>query len=157
MAMNRASLEIFYTQGFNPLAKLEIVSPLSTGISARAEIAAVDLPTAINSEEFIKKINLALVEGIRVNDAQIFRIAAGQKKHSLSSLHWGFAYSAKDGGTDYIPAKEEKAYRTKCLAEGETVFSLHRTSVLAKNILDNDPGKPWASYFDAYRFLYPGE
>jgi hypothetical protein len=153
MAINRAGLDVLYTQGFNPLAKLEIVSPLSTGISAGAEIAAIELPAAINPEEFIKKINPALVEGIRVNAAQTYRIAAGQKKHSLSSLLWGFCYGNNDGGIDYIPAQEEKPYRTKCLADGSTVFSLRRAGVLAKNINNNDP-KPWASYFDVYGYLY---
>jgi radical SAM-linked protein len=157
MAINRAGLEVKYTQGFNPLAKLEIVSPLSTGISAGAEIAAVDLPAAISPEEFVNKINPALVEGIKVNAAQTYRIATGQKKHSLSSLLWGFGYSVKDGGTDYIPAKEEKMYRTKRLADDGTVFSLHRASVLAKNVINNDPEQPWASYFDVYGFLYPEE
>jgi radical SAM superfamily enzyme YgiQ (UPF0313 family) len=155
MAINRAGLEVLYTQGFNPLAKLEIVSPLSTGISAGAEIAAVDLPAEINHEEFVKKINLALPEGIRVNAAQTYHIATGQKKHSLSSLLWGFGYANLAAVNEYVPATEEKSYRAKCLGDGETVFSLRRSCVLAKNIINKEPEQPWASYFDVYRYLYP--
>jgi hypothetical protein len=70
---------------------------------------------------------------------------------------WGFGYSTRDGGIEYISAKEEKAYRTKCLADGETVFSLNRASVLAKNVINSDPEQPWASYFDVYGYLYPEE
>jgi radical SAM family uncharacterized protein len=154
MSINRAGIEVLYTQGFNPLAKLEIVSPLSVGISASAEIAAIDLLAEINPEEFVKKINLSLVEGIMVNKAQTYRIAAGHKKHSLSSLLWGFGYRDKDGGTEYIPAKEEKAYRTKCLADGGSVFSLRRASVLARNVVNNDSEQTWASYFEVYGYLY---
>jgi hypothetical protein len=157
MAMNRAGLKIKYTQGFNPLARMEIVSPLSIGISAGAEIASVELPAEMSPEEFVKKINFSLPEGISVNTAQTYRIAAGQKKHSLSSLLWGFGYGIKDGTTEYIPAQEEKTYRTKCLADGRTVFSLCRTSVLAKNVIKADLEHPWASYFDVYGYLYRGE
>jgi len=165
MTMIRANLNALYTQGFNPLAKLEIVSPLSIGISAGGEIAAVDFPGDLCPEEFAAKMNAALPEGIRVNRAKCYRIAAGSKKHSLSSLLWGFAYGEQNGETAYIPAAEEKAYREKRLAGGETAFSLRRTFVLAKNIGTNDADKkkpspakflesPWASYFDVYDWIY---
>jgi hypothetical protein len=151
MAMGRSGLDVLYTQGFNPLVKLEIVSPLSVGISARAEMAAVDFACEINPDEFQEKMNAALPEGIRLNHAEIYRIPSGGKKRSLSSLLWGFAYRNSNGETNYIPASEEKTYRKQCLSAGETVFSLCRASVLAKNSAENPA---WASYFDVYRQLY---
>ncbi|MDR0494236.1 MAG: TIGR03936 family radical SAM-associated protein, partial [Treponema sp.] len=151
MAMGRAGLDVLYTQGFNPLAKLEIVSPLSVGISARAEMAAVDFAREIPPHEFLQKMNAALPEGIKLNRAEIYRIPSGGKKRSLSSLLWGFAYGNSNGETDYIPASGEKAYRGQCLSAGGTNFSLCRASVLAKNSTE-DPA--WASYFDVYRQLY---
>jgi radical SAM family uncharacterized protein len=157
MAMNRAGLDILYTQGFNPLAKLEIVSPLSIGIAAGAEMAAVDFAHEFSPGEFTGKMNAALIEGIRINRAEIYHIPGGSKKHSLSSLLWGFGYAGPDGETAYIPASEEKAYREKRLGAGNAraaVFSLRRNSVLAKNIITDDPQQPWASYFDVYRDLY---
>jgi len=157
MAMGRAGLDVIYTQGFNPLVKLEIVSPLSIGIAAGAEMAAVDFSHEFSPDEFTEKMNAALIEGIRVNRAEIYHIPAGSKKHSLSSLLWGFGYADPDGETAYVPASEEKAYREKRLgAEGAraAVFSLRRGCVLAKNIIADDPQQPWASYFDVYRHLY---
>jgi radical SAM family uncharacterized protein len=154
MAMGRAGLDVLYTQGFNPLAKLEIVSPLSIGISAGAEIAAVDFSHEAPPGEFMAKMNAALPEGIRVNRAEIFRIPAGSKKHSLSSLLWGFGYGKADGETVYIPAAGEKAYRQERLSAGGTAFSLRRACVLAKNAPSDGGGQPWTSYFDAYAHLY---
>jgi len=157
MAMGRAGLDVLYTQGFNPLAKLEIVSPLSIGIAAGAEMAAVDFAHEISPGEFTERMNAALIEGIRINRAEIYQIPAGSKKHSLSSLLWGFGYAAPDGETAYIPASEEKAYREKRLgAEGAraAAFSLRRSCVLAKNITTDNPQQLWASYFDVYRHLY---
>jgi len=159
--MSRAGLDVLYTQGFNPLAKLEIVSPLSIGISAGAEIAAVDFPRKFAPDEFVAAMNAALPEGITIGQAECYLIPSGGKKHSLSSLHWGFGYANVSGGeeTAYVPASGEKAYREQCLAAGATVFSLRRACVLAKNIITNggdNPPQPWASYFDVYRFLYQG-
>jgi len=157
MAMGRAGLDILYTQGFNPLAKLEIVSPLSIGITAGAEMAAVDFTHEFPPGEFTEKMNAALIEGIRVNQAEIYHIPGGGKKHSLSSLLWGFGYADPDSETAYVPASEEKAYREKRLGAGgarAAVFSLRRSCVLAKNIIADDPQRPWASYFDVYRHLY---
>jgi len=167
MAMGRAGIDVLYTQGFNPLAKLEIVSPLSIGISAGAEIAAADFSRETPPGEFTSKMNAALPEGIRVNRAEIFCIPAGAKKRSLSSLLWGFGYAKSgyamngcgkaDGETVYIPAADEKAWRKERFAAGETAFSLRRACVLAKNTPD-DPsgggGQPWTSYFNAYQNLY---
>jgi len=164
MAMNRAGLDVLYTQGFNPLAKLEIVSPLSIGIAAGAEIAAVDFSHEFPPGEFIEKMNAALIEGIKINRAEIYRIPGGSKKHSLSSLLWGFGYADPDAGIAYVPASEEKAYREKriCAVGARTaVFSLRRSCVLAKNIIADDPQQsgalPGASYFDVYRHLYQGD
>jgi hypothetical protein len=172
MALTRAGVDVLYTQGFNPLAKMEIVAPLSVGISAEAEIAAVDFGYALDAGEFTEKMNASLVEGIRVNRAECFHIPSGAKKHSLSSLLWGFGYGAvsseqgavsSDGRYDskspleYVPAKEEKLLRERRIAAGETVFSLRRVCVLAKNITtDVNPEQPWGSYFDVYRRLYGG-
>ncbi|MCL2270407.1 MAG: TIGR03936 family radical SAM-associated protein, partial [Treponema sp.] len=172
MAMSRAGLDVLYTQGFNPLAKLEIVSPLSIGISAGAEIAAVDFPQESPPGDFSARMNAVLPEGIRVNRAEIYRIPDGSKKHSLSSLLWGFGYAditgaaGLDGGgirdpdTVYIPVSGEKAFREQCFAAlgcGNTRaahFSLHRACVVAKNPSTGD-SQPWISYFDRLRQLYP--
>jgi radical SAM family uncharacterized protein len=156
MALCRAGLDVQYTQGFNPLAKLEIVSPLSVGISAGGEIAAVEFLHEVQPQEFLEKMNATLPEGIKVTQAECYCIPSGSKKHSLSSLLWGFGYAEPGGETVYVPASGEKALRQKHLSSGQTLFTLRRSSVLSKNLIDGiQPGiQPWASYFDTYCHLY---
>jgi radical SAM family uncharacterized protein len=164
MAFNRAGLPVMYTQGFNPLAKIEIVAPLSTGISADAEIAAADFAareSGVTPEDFADRLNLYLPEGIRAGKAESYRIPGGWKKHSLSSLLWGFGYcTGAQDAPEYVPAAGDKTFRRQWLAKtGASIFSLRRASVLAKNntLQAGDTGErqAWASYFDVYRFLYP--
>nr|AGS52308.1 hypothetical protein [uncultured bacterium contig00061] len=100
------------------------------------------------------KMNATLIEGIRITRAECFCIPSGSKKHSLSSLLWGFGYGTPASETVYVPAKEEKAFRDKCLGDGGMKFSLRRACVLAKNIISSDLEQQWASYFDVYRHLY---
>ena len=154
MAMSRAGLDVRYTQGFNPLAKLEIVAPLSIGISAGGEMAAVEFSHEQSPEAFLAKMNAALIEGIRITRAEIFRIPVGSKKHSLSSLLWGFGYTEPNGEMAYVPALQEKAYRQKRLGSDGTVFALRRACVLAKSNSAENTEPPWDSYFNIYQGYY---
>jgi len=153
MSFRRASIPVLYTQGFNPLAKVEFASPLSIGISAEGEIAAVDFADEISATDFREALNRGLPQGIRIEKAERFLIKSGMKKHSLSSLLWGFAYDGKDNETDLVSHLKDKAYRQERLENDcPSLFSLKRRAVLAKNIIGG--GNECASYFDVYRFLY---
>jgi radical SAM superfamily enzyme YgiQ (UPF0313 family) len=158
MAFVRAGLPVLYSQGFNPLVKLEIAAPLATGISAGAEIAAVDFSVETPPDLFAERLNVNLPEGILIRQAECFIIPSGQKKYSLSSLLWGFGYAGEENEMVCIPAADEKKYRQERLEHGASLFSLKRNMVLAKNIIKaagNLTENAWFSYFDVYRFLYP--
>jgi len=151
MSLRRACIPVIYTQGFNPLVKMEFSSPLTTGISADCEIASVDLKEEFNGLKFINDLNKSLPGGIKINNANCFYIDTGIKKHSLTSLLWGFSY-VKESGIDFVKAKDEKVYRNSRLKEDESLFSLRRREVLARNIIDDK--NEYASYFDVFGFLY---
>jgi len=151
MAFRRADIPVLYTQGFNPLPKMEFASPLSVGISAELEIASVEFREIFSAERFIASLNDNLPSGIVIKQAESFLIKSGMKKHSLSSLLWGFQYRYKEE-TDFVNAKEDKIYRQNKLNDRRSLFSLKRSAVLARKI--GDTGE-WALYFDVYRALYP--
>jgi hypothetical protein len=153
MAFIRAGIPVLYSQGFNPLPRLEIASPLSLGIKAEGEIALIDTEGRFDAEQFKNAFNASLPDGFAVVKAMNVFIASGRKKHSLSSLLWGFVYAGKDGAPEMIPAKEEKTYRDSRIAQTNNVYNLERLSVLAKK---NRVEAPCAdSYFNVYRELYP--
>jgi len=154
MAFTRAGIPVMYTKGFNPIAKMEFASPLSTGISAQNETASVDFLEPFEPERFINEMNLKLPHGFRIENAECYYIPSGMKKHSLSSLLWGFGYSNNDK-TDYVKAADEKKYRMERLKECETVFSLKRNYVLARDVTGGS-NTGYSSYFEAYNTLYIG-
>ena len=154
MSLRRAGIPAVYTKGFNPIAKMEFASPLSTGISAEAEIASVDFLSFLNPDDFIFKMNLSLPEGLQIKRAECFLIKSGEKKKSLASLLWGFTYSGIDNNIKFVNTCGEKDFRKNRLTtDCDSSFFLKRTGVLAKNQA-NAPAQEWVSYFDVYRFLY---
>ena len=149
MAFIRADIPVKYSQGFNPLPRLDIASPLSLGITARGEIASIDLMVFVNADDFLNKINPFFPEGIKITKAMNVKIKSGAKKHSVSSLLWGFNYKGINNEIDTIEVKNEKIYRKSRLEENGTNFNLERLSLLAHH---ND--SPAGSYFDIYADLY---
>jgi len=154
MAFIRAGLPILYSRGFNPLPRLDIASPLSLGIHARGEIAAVDTEKYVEAEQFRTALNKFLPEGLSIVDAMNVYIPSGGKKYSVSSLLWGYTYAGKDGKPDIVKAKEEKAYRLSRLSPDGNVYALERLEVLARSG-DNTGDSSGLSYFDTYRKIYP--
>ncbi|MCL2242877.1 MAG: TIGR03960 family B12-binding radical SAM protein [Treponema sp.] len=159
MSFIRAEIPVMFTQGFNPLAKIEIASPLSTGVSADCEIAAADFHSEIDTYMFIEKLNKNIPQGISINNAKCFLIPCGKKKYSLTSLLWGFTYNSAES-IDYVNAKHDKVYRQKRLENDcVSLYDFRRKEVLARNIVTTDAenlavSTEWASYFDVYNFLY---
>ena len=151
MSFRRAGLPVLYTLGFNPLAKIEIACPLTTGISAYYELASADFAIPVMTDVFVENLNKSLPKGFRIEGAECFFIKSGMKKHSLASLLWGFRYEGTEG-SDFVKASDEKTYRQKRLENGSSIFSLKREEVLSRNVIDKDT--EWSSYFDTYRHLY---
>ena len=145
MTFIRAGIPVHYSQGFNPLPRLEIASPLSIGVKACGEIALIETEGFFEAEKFKKLFNDFLPDGFEVIEAMNIYIPHGSKKHSVSSLLWGYSYTGVDGKTELVPAKDEKIYR------GGNVYGLERLAILAKT---NNP-EQGESYFKVYRQLYP--
>ena len=152
MAFVRAGIPVLHTSGFNPLPRLEIVSPLSLGIGSRGEMALIDTEESFDAEKFKVAINKFLPEGLAVIEAINIFIPTGAKKHSLSSLLWGFVYAGMDGRAEEVKAKEEKAYRNSRTGPSGNVYGLERLSVLARK--NDSSGSGGDSYFKIYRALY---
>jgi hypothetical protein len=150
MAFMRAGIPALYSAGFNPLPRLEIVAPLSLGIASEAEIAAMDTVSFFDAAEFLSRLNRCLPQGFSLARAEHYYIPPGHKKHSLSSLLWGFEYETPGPRRITVPLGQEKEFRTSLPVSR---FDLKRLAVLARDPADSAAdGK---SYFDVYRHVYP--
>jgi radical SAM-linked protein len=162
MSFMRADIPVAYSQGFNPLPKLEFSSPVSIGIFAENEIAAVEITGYFSAEKFRNDLNRKLPDGIRIKEAQNFYIGSGEKKHSVASLLWGYVYAGDTGSAaqdaanniDYVKFSDEKKYRLSRTGDNGSLYGLRRLQALAKypDAKDIEKGE---SYFTVYQSLYP--
>jgi radical SAM-linked protein len=152
-AFLRSGFPVAFSEGFNPLPRLDFAAPVSLGIRALAEAATVDLASPVVPEEFVREVNAHIHTGFAVRRAGLFVIPEGVKKRSVSSLLWGYEYSA-DGnsvnGSESVrfPAREEKAWREAAAGSHEHFDRLVRRETLAQG--SSGP----ASYFEVYSRYY---
>ena len=151
-AFIRSALPVRYTEGFNPLPRLNFAAPLSVGIMAQSEVAVIELDGAVSDEYFVETLNRSLPAGITISRAYGYNVPEGVKKVSAASILWGFTYIDREGNVNQIPVHDEKIFRSSRPrnADGGPRFELTRTSVLAKGL----EGEVGISYFDAYAELY---
>ena len=65
-AARRAGLPLFITCGFNPHPKIRIKRALKLGIESNKEEAEILLTKNISGEEFFRRLNTQLPEGIQI-------------------------------------------------------------------------------------------
>jgi radical SAM superfamily enzyme YgiQ (UPF0313 family) len=79
-------LPVQWTQGFNPLPRLEFVGNLPVGVESEAEIASCILDRHMAGDEFQRRFNGALPRGFLVTRVFIFPVSNKRKRESLASL-----------------------------------------------------------------------
>uniref|UniRef100_A0A7C3EE73 DUF2344 domain-containing protein n=1 Tax=Gracilinema caldarium TaxID=215591 RepID=A0A7C3EE73_9SPIR len=151
-AFIRANLPVQFTEGFNPLPRLDIAAPLSLGVTALGEIATIELLEPVEYSLFINDLNKALPQDIRIINAILISIPEGSKKYTSPALLWGYRYKSESehGFTD-VKACEDKLFRESFLQDSrKSLLDLTRLSVLA-----DDGQGGYTDYFTRYRELYP--
>lgn len=83
-ALNKAQIDVTYSQGFNPQAKFSIASPLSLGVESEEEYMDIELNTEIPVDEFIENMNAALPTGIQMIRGEYIN----DKKAIASMIAW---------------------------------------------------------------------
>ncbi len=68
-ALRRAEIPVKMTEGFNPHPKLSLKKALKLGIESEGEEATVALARRISPEDFKRKLEAVLPEGIRIKKA----------------------------------------------------------------------------------------
>lgn len=91
-ALLRSGLPVLYTNGFNPLPRIEFASALPLGVVSRDEVASCVFRGAVDDEEFVSCMSGLLPGGLRVVRALVFPVTRQRRRESLASSHWGGRY-----------------------------------------------------------------
>lgn len=80
-SMRRADIDITYSEGYSPHQIMSFASPLGVGITSDGEYMDIEIRSFITSNEALKRLNQAMVEGMEVLS---FKQLAEDNKNAMS-------------------------------------------------------------------------
>ncbi|MDE7250638.1 MAG: TIGR03936 family radical SAM-associated protein, partial [Lachnospiraceae bacterium] len=69
-AIRRAGIDVAYSEGFSPHQIMSFAAPLSVGHTSEGEYFDLEVNSFTNREDFKKKLQSVMVEGIEILDVQ---------------------------------------------------------------------------------------
>lgn len=114
-AIDRAGAPIAYSEGFNPMPRLEISEPMSLGFESSDEYGSVILTgrLPVDPSDVASAANRLLHGDLRILEAYTLLCQDGKKFPSLSSVHWGSRYSVDLLSTGLDPRLLASAVRKR--------------------------------------------
>ena len=67
-AVKRAGLDIAYSKGFSPHQMMSFAAPLALGVTSEGEYFDAQFNTLVSSDEFVRRLNAQMTEGVEVRD-----------------------------------------------------------------------------------------
>lgn len=89
----RAGIPMWYTQGFNPHAKIVFSAPLSVGAQSECELVDIRIDREISCEDIKKLLNREVTEELRILDVYIPNTKFSDMiwaDYSIEICHFGF-------------------------------------------------------------------
>lgn len=104
-ALERAGLKLEYSQGFNPMPRLEISEPLSLGYESEDEYGVTIVCETPRQplDAMIAQANRLLHVDLQIGDFIAVPVIDGKHFDSLSAVHWGSHFSIGLAGTSLDP------------------------------------------------------
>jgi radical SAM-linked protein len=106
-ALDRTGISVAYSQGFNPMPRLEISEPLSLGFESMDEygVAILTGPPAVDASAILASANASLHQEMQIHEAVILTCEDGKRFPSLSSVHWGSRFRIDLLETGFVPVR----------------------------------------------------
>jgi radical SAM-linked protein len=84
-----SDLPLAYSEGFNPLPRLESGQPLPIAFESQCEIATLLLVSEADPDSVREALMGKLPDGLRVEECAYYPVREGIKQRSIGSLAWG--------------------------------------------------------------------
>lgn len=123
-AMQKSGLIVEFSQGYNPLPRLEITEPMPLGFGSDDEYASAIIKNdpgspLLTEEALLTNLQRHLPIFVVVKRVFVSPILIGTKIHSLSAIHWGSDFILEFPKTDISKITQFTESITKLLAESE--------------------------------------
>lgn len=125
-AVKRAKLDIAYSQGFSPHQLMSFAAPLALGVTSEGEYFDAEFNSLVSSEEFVRRFNAQMTEGVSVKDVILLPERA---KNSMSLVAASDYYVMRvDRGNEGISEEDWKTL----LAGAEQLLTREKIEILRK-------------------------
>ena len=105
-ALQRANVELVFSQGFNPHPQMSFSQPLSLGVSGRHEYMELQLATPWEDDDLVHRVNAELPAGLRLIECQ--DMPEGTKSAMSLSTHAQYHIQLPSEYADAYPALLEQ-------------------------------------------------
>jgi len=111
--INRAKVDISYSEGFNPHQKMSFASPLGVGVLSEGEYVDIETNSIIPSEEMVLNLNEKSVDGIIIKSVRLLSDDAENAMSCVKAsayiveLRDGYELNGYDLHTEFVKFIEE--------------------------------------------------
>ncbi len=105
--VRRAGIDVAYTTGFSPHQIMSFASPLGIGLESGGEYMDMEVHSFSGSEDTVKRLNEAGVEGIEILSAKVLPEGAGNAMASVAAA--GYTIRFREGREPDFNWKEKLA------------------------------------------------
>jgi len=105
--LRRADIPVVVSNGFNPRLRISFGPPLPLGISSISEYLDIRIKGEIKVEEFVKRLNLSLPQGLRVLKAKIITPDSNSLVKLIDKASYVLTLKMKKKQFDFTEKKPE--------------------------------------------------
>ena len=138
-AVKRAGLDIAYSQGFSPHQLMSFAAPLALGVTSEGEYFDAEFNSLVSSDEFVRRFNEQMVDGMAVNDVVLLPDNAKNSMSIVAGSDYHVTILEKDNDANWKIRREKLLEAVPHLLEKDTIEVLRKTKKNEK-VEDIKPG-----------------
>lgn len=138
-AVKRAGLDIAYSQGFSPHQLMSFAAPLALGVTSEGEYFDAEFNSLVSSDEFVRRFNEQMVDGMAVNDVVLLPDNAKNSMSIVAGSDYHVTILEKDNDANWKIRKEKLLEAVPHLLEKDTIEVIRKTKKNEK-VEDIKPG-----------------
>lgn len=138
-AVKRAGFDIAYSQGFSPHQLMSFAAPLALGVTSEGEYFEAEFNSLVSSDEFVRRFNEQMVEGMRVNDVVLLPEGAKKAMSIVAASDYLITIHEKDVDGESNNRKNLLLQAAKTLLCKDSIEVLRKTKKQEK-VEDIKPG-----------------
>ncbi len=126
-AVKRAELDIAYSKGFSPHQLMSFAAPLALGVTSEGEYFDAEFNTLVSSDEFVRRLNEQMVEGVEVKDVILLPDNAKNSMSIVTASDYHIFILGKEDDETFAKRKEKLLEASRHLLDLDSIEVLRKT------------------------------